>query len=815
MERKDEVLEEKKSKVRHWTIEKLYKRRFRILIAVLFFLLELFLLIGPPRFLEEDAVNWLTGEGSFSLESQDSEVLYCQEFKPEYDRLESIGLVIADEEIWNGGAAAVTISDSNNEILFEAEIPYDQLSKGYNGKIETNLKFSSLNQSYYLNIYVKEDGDGKIPSVLVCSTEYFMPENIALWQNGQLQSGAQLVTMYTYHDGISKSKIRNAFIICVITAFGIAFGIPKDRRVQNIIGILLLIAAPYILGRRLEMILISGTRLLPFAMKWNVGLMYLLELLMVLFSCSVRFSICASNLLLMILYTASYYVQKFRGRPLRLGDFSAIGTAMRVMGNYKLEPQGHLTMAWCILLVFLIYGMQTGGPRKIKTKRRIIVRLASFALGIAITMLSGYKLLYTDMLLDNGFTVSQFMDYECNGYLAASIIDIQRSRIEKPQGYSVEKVENLLKEGIETEAQLAAQENTERPHIIMIMNESFSDLRVLGNLELSRENLEFFNSLKENTVRGYVNASVVGGGTANSEFEVFTGSSMGFLPESYYAYQQCMVKEMPSMISDLKKLDYTAWSIHPELATNWNRSWVYQYLGFDHNLWIEDFPDAATLHSGVSDLETYKRVEELFENRQNDEKLFIFDLTMQNHGGYGETDAERSVEALNASYDDANIYLSLIKESDDAFKQLIMYFENVDEPVIVCMFGDHQPNLSGGFFADVYGQTQDLEEKDIIMNRYKTPFVIWANYDIEEQEGLDIGMSYLGVLLMKTAGIPSSPYFSFLQKYMEEYPVITINGYEDSNGNFYNWSGENDELPEYRMLQYNHIFDDDIVEWGY
>ena len=804
------------SRVYHNGREILCKRKFRILAAVLFFLVEIFLLAGPLRILEEDKVNFLGGQGSWALENQGNEFSCCQEFRPEYDRLESIGIVIADEENWTrGGEAVVTISDSKNEVLFETEVSYEQLSKGYGGKIETNIKFPSLRQNYYLNICLRADEDGKVPSLKVCGTEYYMPENVALRQNGELLPNTQLLTMYTYRNGISESKIRNAFLICAVTAFGIAFGIPKDRRLRNIAGVCLLIAAPYILGRRLELISISGERLLPFAMKWNVGLMYLLELLLLLYSCSIRFSVCASNLLLTMLYTASYYIQEFRGRPLRWSDFSAVGTALRVMGNYELRPSGHLAMAWGILLVFLIYGAQTSGPQKIKTGKRMVVRCASLVLGIIITIVSGYELLYTDMLFDKGFVNTQFSNYDFNGYLVSSFIDLQKSRIAEPDGYSVEKVENLLEKEKETEDNPAVWENREKPHIIMVMNESFSDLRVLGNLEISQENMTFFNSLEENTVRGYVNASVIGGGTANSEFEIFTGSSMGFLPESYYAYQQCMVKEMPSMISDLKGQGYTVWSIHPEQKINWSRSWVYRYLGLDHNLWIEDFPDAETLHAGVSDLETYKKVEEIFENREKDEKLFIFNLTMQNHGGYTESDVERSVEALNVSYEDVNIYLSLIKESDEAFEQLIAYFEAVDEPVVICMFGDHQPKLQDSFYEEIYSKTEGLKEEDKVMNQYKTPFVIWANYDIEEQEGLDIGMGYLGALLMKTADVPASPYFSFLQDYMKEYPIITINGYEDSAGNFYNWSGENNELPEYRMLQYNHIFDDDIVEWGY
>ena len=126
------------------------------------------------------------------------------------------------------------------------------------------------------------------------------------------------------------------------------------------------------------------------------------------------------------------------------------------------------------------------------------------------------------------------------------------------------------------------------------------------------------------------------------------------------------------------------------------------------------------------------------------------------------------------------------------------------------MFGDHQPKISDdSFYQSIYSQTDGMMDRDKTLNMYKTPFVIWANYDIPEQENLDISMNYLGVLLSNVAGFPCSPYFSFLQQYMEEYPIITVNGYQDKHGNFYNWSGDNSELLEYRMIQYNYLFDRD------
>ena len=70
-----------------------------------------------------------------------------------------------------------------------------------------------------------------------------------------------------------------------------------------------------------------------------------------------------------------------------------------------------------------------------------------------------------------------------------------------------------------------------QPNIIMIMNESFADLQSVGDgFKTNKEVLPFFNSLKENTVRGTLQVSVSGGGTACTEYEVLNRQRQRFLP---------------------------------------------------------------------------------------------------------------------------------------------------------------------------------------------------------------------------------------------------------------------------------------------
>ena len=617
------------------------------------------------------------------------------------------------------------------------------------------------------------------------------------------------------------------------------------------VGSVLLVLMPLILGYRLEMLNIDKSILVDNGIAWNLAIMYFLELVIVLCCGSLPIAGVIATLLFTILYSVNDYVYAFRGAPLTLNEAMAAGTAAKVLGNYDFTPRRELAVCWLIAVLFVLAflsvrhwskkvgvigkGAEAEDSDKVggKPGRGIGLRkrLVGFVAGMLLLLLGGYVFLFTDMLQAQGFQL--LYGYHANdiyrsyGFLVSTCLDIQNGRMVPPEGYSVTAVEEILQEVAE-KAETSGVVNSDisgmgetktkdLPHIILIMNESFADLSVLGNIELSEENLPFFNSLTENAIRGYVNASVIGGGTSNSEFEVFTGCTMGFFPSSYYAYLRCVERPSNTLISNMEANGYRTYSMHPETAKNWNRDKVYEYFGFDDSLWAEDFESAQVYHSGVSDGATYQKVIELYEGRSEGEKLFLFDLTMQNHGGYtmwAEEQSQIRVEALNVDDAEMDEYLTLIKASDEDFEELIHYFSEEEEKVVVCMFGDHQPKFSND---EVYSILTDegVLEVEAVMNRYKTPFVIWANYDIEEQRDIDISLNYLGVLLMDVVGLEMSDYFSFLKEQMQEYPIITVNGYVDADGVIHEWSGKKSEMKEYRMLQYNYLFDKNRVDWGF
>ena len=135
---------------------------------------------------------------------------------------------------------------------------------------------------------------------------------------------------------------------------------------------------------------------------------------------------------------------------------------------------------------------------------------------------------------------------------------------------------------------------------------------------------------------------------------------------------------------------------------------------------------------------------------------------------------------------------------------------------MILIFGDHQPQVATNFYTDLLGSDPTVEEAQ---KKQEVPFLIWANYDIEEQQDMKLSLNYLSGLLMDAANLPKTGYQTFLSGLRETVPVVNAVGYQDTDGT---WHEQTDDMSQaaqeglldYQMLQYNEIFDsrDDRLE---
>lgn len=537
---------------------------------------------------------------------------------------------------------------------------------------------------------------------------------------------------------------------------------------------------------------------------FNLIVIVSLHLLIYAVSNKARFTIMLANSLIFLLGLVNYTIICFRGTPFVPWDILSLKTAAYVANSYNFIPSHYLIIAILVFILMISIAVKVSYDFK-KTISNIILRFSALLIIILVTS-SFYR---TDIIKFFDFDTNLWepvKEYSNNGFLASFAKQSKNLFNTEPQNYSVETVNNIIAEYIQNKKQ-ETKINKDSPNIIVVMNESFSDLAVNGDFNVSEDYMPYYRSLKENTIKGSTYVSVIGGQTPNSEWEFLTNNSMAFMPYRTVPYQQYIHSNTYSIVNSLKDQGYNTSSVHPWYGSGYRRNAIYPLLGFESFDSLETMPDLEYLRDFPTDLSTYKHITKMFEEKDPDKKFFNFTVTMQNHSGYDFEGYDSTISLTNIpNCPNVEQYLSLVKESDDALKYLIDYFSKVKEPTIILFFGDHQPP----YLEDEFWETIS-DPNTISKTNYITPFMLWANYDIPEKEIEYTSLNYLSLLLFDTAKLETTPYMKFLRVLQKEIPVITGNGYMDKKNNYYTLDEESkysELIRNYQIVQYNNVFDD-------
>lgn len=561
----------------------------------------------------------------------------------------------------------------------------------------------------------------------------------------------------------------------------------------------------------------------------GVGLMIMAVIFLFVYSIGQRTktSMMVYLLLCFLLGIANYYVAEFKSQPIFPSDLLALQTAAEVSTQYVYTLSNRVLAGIIILEVFAC--ALAFFPRQKVTLKGAIANTALAAL-VAIVSVTWFN------------TVDIEEDYNCNisawsnlksfnekGMLLCFMEYAQKMSLEAPENYSSEEAEALLSGtstlyddvAVSSEDLAEAAEAVDvdvTPTVIVIMNESFADISNFSAIDDSYEGLTNFNSISEESLfYGNAYVSTFGGNTCNSEFEFLTGASMGYLGSGVYPYLFYNLVGVNNLADYMSSLGYSTTAIHPAVATNWRRDRLYEQFGFDQFLDITYFENAEYGRGGyVTDKSTYDCVLDLLE--ENDEPQFIFDVTIANHGGYTTGDYENSEYYVHADFNgetDAEIdeYLSCVNRSDIEFAQFIEELSDLEQPVIVCMFGDHQSSL----VEEIAVSSEGVELSEMTIEQaqqcYATPYLIWTNCDeLKEIYGTsnekDLSLNYLAANLLKISGLPLNDYFAYTLAIEDVIPAINISGYMDSNYQWHSFDEESSsslaveqlEIVQYSML---------------
>lgn len=529
-------------------------------------------------------------------------------------------------------------------------------------------------------------------------------------------------------------------------------------------------------------------------------------------------SIC-SIIVTFVFGLTNYYVWNFRGVPVLATDISSIGTAMNVAGNfsYALDATGIWAVVYIVAMISMFMSLKS---YSVFHKWYRLISLAC----IVLLLFGGNRLfLHSTAVKDKGIIANVWQPwkkYDTHGIALSFLLSCTYNAVEKPSDYSVKYVEKLTKDYEPDQVTGNEAKDEKMPNVIAIMNESLGDLNFDGNLPLSEDYLPYIHSLNKNTIKGKLHVSIEGANTANSEFEFLTGNSMTFLPFRSIPYDNYIKSPMPSLTYTLKAMGYSGVNAyHPYKASGWNRTVVYPLLGFNNCFFQDHYgKNAALVRNFISDEADFEDIIKEYEanKKQTSDAFYLFNVTMQNHGGYygnrGFVDTPITITDSSLKDSEAEQFINLAKLSDSAFQMLTEYFAKQDDPTVIVMFGDHQPPLSTEFYSKLFGKnTGDLTPEQNT-TWYSTPYVIWANYDIGFKDNEDMSANYLSSYLLDLIGGKLTGYNKYLLDLRKDIPFISAAGYEGSDGKIYKADKKSDyskEIKQYQNIQYNNMFDTD------
>jgi hypothetical protein len=600
-----------------------------------------------------------------------------------------------------------------------------------------------------------------------------------------------------------------ALLLGLLVGGGNLLGLDLPGKGNDILGRLLWTAGPLLSLYLVEMLNLNTlfTDVTTLQVAMNLVWYYLISaIFLVLFG---RRNVSArwSAILCVFLGIVNHYIIHFRGRSIFPVDLLTLRTAANVASSYDYSPCGSPGTAILLTAIFLTVVGWLPKQKKRSLPRWQVMAGCAAGWGLYLALF-----LWSPMVDALGIEPSLWTT-RGNGFFLNFSVCLKYSAISKPTDYHAETCQAEM----ETVTATTGSGDTTPVNIIVVMDESFSDLSVDGALETTADPMPFLHSLTENTIKGHAYTSVFGGTTANSEYEFLTGNSMAFLPAGSVPYQLYVQPGDYSLVDQLSQLGYETVAMHPYKRSGWNRTVVYNNFGFDRILFQDDFTDVTYVRDYISDQSDFENIVRLYEEKEEGQKLFLFNVTMQNHSAYNLewTNLERSVSLagpLAGTSSWANQYLSLVKATDSALEYLVGYFSQVEEPTVILFFGDHQPQLSTDFYSKLMGKDVNTLTAEEAIQRYETVFFLWANYDIPEAEDVSLSLNYLSTLLLQQTDLPLTGYQTFLSGLMEELPVVSANGFYTADGAFVEKSSQlpaplAEQAETYAQYQYNGIGD--------
>lgn len=510
----------------------------------------------------------------------------------------------------------------------------------------------------------------------------------------------------------------------------------------------------------------------------------------------------------------NFYTLQLRGEPFLPWDLTQVKEAAGVAAAAGLKVQS--SMVWTVAALLALTVLSHFLYRR-RGRPALPVRLVSIAASLAALLALVFGVFLQPAVTQSfGIYPDAWMQdryYRWYGVITGFMTNLTNLEIDEPEGYSEEAVNALLDE---TEAAGAIRTGPnfpdsyaartdpaaieKEPTIIYVMDESYWDVS-----ELEQYGVTFdtdvspnLHALQQTSAYGKVYSPSFGGGTCDVEFEALTGHSVGFLPSGCKPYQQHVTRPMFALPSYLKDRGYQTAAVHCYYAKYWSRNTAYPNLGFDDFISLEDMRGVEKVRGYywkgglVTDASMGEQIIGEYERLKaaSDAPVFLHAVTMQNHTNYNAAnypDDQRvhvtsALAGLKASTVGAlEDFATGVRDADALLGQLVSYFSQVDEPVILVFWGDHYNPIDSGY--DVYTATGYASADSADPRLHQTTLLMWSNYSNYQVDLGTIAAYEISPVMMDLFGLEQPLYFQYLNRQLRY-------GYRSCTGGVtVNWDG--------------------------
>jgi len=558
-----------------------------------------------------------------------------------------------------------------------------------------------------------------------------------------------------------------------------------------------------------------------FILMAGLLILFIFYLIVYAISGNGTFAIFFMGVLALVIGYINHFKIVMRGDPAVPWDLYSAGIAAKISSKY----QFHINLRFVASIFMVIFLMVIIRLTHTPTVKGFRIRIA--ATFCSVLLMAGLMfgvVLNQDLLKKMDISYSLFpplQSFNENGTMLALALHLNNIPAGGSDNNSPEATEDLVQKYVDLAKQLglnntSADTNTVHPNVICVMSESYSNLSEIRNIETSEPVMPYFTSLMKDTMHGDLQVSIFGGGTCNTEFEFLTGYSVRSLLAGASVYSLYVNHSLDALPQIFKDQGYKTLAIHPFDRNWWDRDKAYPLLGFDQFISDVDFVNPEYVRGYISDKSAFERVISEYENKTPDQPMFTFLVTMQNHADYSKYWDNEAYNIKITNFPDETFtstehYLSLLRQSDDALKELISYFSTAKEPTIIVFFGDHKPFLDSNLYSTLLGTDLSQITARESLPMYTTPYFIWANYNIQKGDVGITSPNILGQKILDLAGLKSPDERACLQVLMTKISAMSALAVFDKEESAYT---SDDALPpdissilkDYEFIEYGKLF---------